>query len=291
MFFVCFFWQSFFTFSIAEKITISGRALTKEVISEPADNQTIEITHELPNPPLSKEKLRELTTNIDYVAAIIEPFILKDFDLLPLQEQHWQTEQVCKTICNKLTYMKLSFIISGLISISFQLMGAYMTLLSRRFSTYGSNVVYMHFHWVTKILDGQFVGDLPYNLGRGIFFSDTMNKVKLQYAQQIISTYHKGSNHWTLFHVDLCTNIVNYVDPKKDNWEMPHPNFILNWNTFWNKYRRQCLLQSGPEVHFQMGPRKQHTIQGTDDAVNCGIYTLAVSIDHVPSAPYYNIYR
>ena len=81
-------------FAYTEKITIKGRSLTDVEIEEPGDNETVDITESLPNPPLSKEKLRELTTNIDYVCAIIEPYILKDFDILPLQEQHWQTEQV-----------------------------------------------------------------------------------------------------------------------------------------------------------------------------------------------------
>ena len=43
---------------------------------------------------MSKEKLREFTTNIDYVAAIIDGYILKDIDMLPLQALSWQTEQV-----------------------------------------------------------------------------------------------------------------------------------------------------------------------------------------------------
>ena len=43
---------------------------------------------------MSKEKWRELTTGIEYVRAIIEPFILKDVDILPLAGDRYQTDKV-----------------------------------------------------------------------------------------------------------------------------------------------------------------------------------------------------
>ena len=166
-------------------------------------------------------------------------------------------------------------------------MGAYLTLLARRFSTYGSNIVYMHHNWLTKILDGCYVGDLPYNLGRGLYFSDRTNQVQLKNAQHLISTYHKGGNHWTLFHVNLATNIVTFVDPKRNDRHLPHPNFLTNWNGFWNRYKRECLNYNGPDELFHLGPDVTHSIQGSDDGMNCGIYTLAVSINQNSKSDFY----
>ena len=45
-------------------------------------------------PPMPKEQIRQLTTGVDYVVAIVDDFILKDIDIIPLQNQQYQTHMV-----------------------------------------------------------------------------------------------------------------------------------------------------------------------------------------------------
>ena len=66
----------------------------KEVAAE----EIVKRADKLSAPPLSKSKRRELTCGIDYVRAIIPPYVLKDVDVLPLQTEAFQTDRV-SVIC------------------------------------------------------------------------------------------------------------------------------------------------------------------------------------------------
>ena len=72
--------------------TISGNVSAMEVVdSSPS----------LINPPWDAVRRRQLNSGIDYVHAIIEPYILKDYDVLPLQQEAYQTDRVTRSICTR----------------------------------------------------------------------------------------------------------------------------------------------------------------------------------------------
>ena len=72
-------------------------------------------------------KLRVLTASIYYVVAKVNGFILLDIDLLPLQGEHWQTDQM---------------------------LSAYFSLLANRFSTPNSLRLHLDFTSVGKKFSG-----------------------------------------------------------------------------------------------------------------------------------------
>ena len=69
-----------------------------------AAEEVVNRTTKLSALPLSKTKRRELTCGIDYVRAIVHPYVLKDVDVLPLQSEAYQTDRVCAT-CYLVMYL------------------------------------------------------------------------------------------------------------------------------------------------------------------------------------------
>lgn len=61
-----------------------------------AHYQTVAVTPRIQ--AMSKKHIRELTTAIGYVTAVVDTYILKDFDMLPLQSHAWQTNKVCTSL-------------------------------------------------------------------------------------------------------------------------------------------------------------------------------------------------
>ena len=56
--------------------------------------ETVDCSPSLSTPPWDPVRRRQLNSGIDYVHAIIEPYILKDYDVLPLQQEAYQTDRV-----------------------------------------------------------------------------------------------------------------------------------------------------------------------------------------------------
>ena len=87
-------------FSSASNMILLPPTENTDVAAEEVVNRTTKLSA----PPLSKTKRRELTCGIDYVRAIVHPYVLKDVDVLPLQSEAYQTDRVCAT-CQLVMYL------------------------------------------------------------------------------------------------------------------------------------------------------------------------------------------
>ena len=146
--------------------------------------------------------------------------------------------------------------------------------------------MYMHYRWVTSILNGVTSGDVTVDgkTQRILYFSNNPFKFRIQTACELISTYHKGGNHWTFVHFNLSTFTLTYMDPKGNE---PPMNLLLNWNTYWRRFCKEYLV-GRPVGDFTI-KQPPHSLQHSTDNNNCGIYTLGVCAKYIQTVCQFSI--
>ena len=244
----------------------------KEVAAE----EIVKRADKLAAPPLSKSKRRELTCGIDYVRAIIPPYVLKDVDVLPLQSEAFQTDRVsliCIYTNQSIRNLVLTFHVFMLPY--FQLIDAYLTLLARRHSSSNQHVMHLHARFFTNVLNGKYMIDCfdENRLVKKIAFSYPPYKDSFTDAAVYIGAFNKGGHHWVFVCINNVTHKVTYIDPLGNE---PPPNFMINWHLFCAIYNKQ-VLNSQRQTQYSI-KHSCSKLQGPADNTNCGLYTLAVSL-------------
>ena len=213
--------------------------------------------------------MRILTASIYYVVAKVNGFVLLDVDMLPLQGEHWQTDQM---------------------------LSAYFSLLASRFSTPLSLKFNLDFTSVESIVTGTGVKkylamgstlplssvsmcrhlcssenlDALWQLSNYVTFQAAYNKIGE--VDIIFGPYHKGQNHWTLIYIDLKREELLYIDPLGHN-EIEVAQEIgyrwLEWALLHNTKCPQSVVPANVKA-----VTVKHALQC--DGRNCGIFTMCV---------------
>ena len=135
--------------------------------------------------------------------------------------------------------------------------------------------MYLHFSWLTQILNGRIQGDVLSNgtTTKMLYFTNEPFKSRMINAAEYISVYHKGYCHWVFVHIDMKSFRMTYIDPFG---HVPPHNLLINWNLYWKKFssfalKKECTRQ------FQLRKEVPHSKQMSSDTKNCGLYVLGVS--------------